>query len=181
MSRESLNEDDAGAPAAGEGGSNVTDGVKNPVPPFGTIRRKSNDETIEEMVESAFSGVDLFDLPSLVEAFNPAHLQRGESRGRHYKDHNGYIHDDEGNVEHESAYNKRPAAPRSYHQVPFHQKDSAKKEGMRWDAGKKKWYHTDAHKSKNSAFKLHESKIEIAVPDGPHHKDGHTVYSMRKE
>ena len=86
MSRESLNEDDAGAPAAGEGGSNVTDGVEKIEPRLGATRRRKEDETIEEMVESAFSGVDLFDLPSLVEAFNPAHLQRGESRGRHYKD-----------------------------------------------------------------------------------------------
>jgi hypothetical protein len=49
-----------------------------------------------------------------------------------------------------------------YHNVPFAKKDDAKKEGMRFDGDKKKWYHTDASKSKSSAFpKLNEEVEQI--------------------
>lgn len=41
---------------------------------------------------------------------------------------------------------------RHYHKVPFHQKDDAKKEGMRFDSEHKMWYHTSTEKSKASKF-----------------------------
>lgn len=51
----------------------------------------------------------------------------------------------------------RPAgnkpATRYYHKVDFADRGLAKAEGMKWDSDKKKWYHTDARKSINSAFK----------------------------
>lgn len=50
---------------------------------------------------------------------------------------------------------------KTYHKVPFTKKDDAKKEGMRWDSDKKKWYHTDPHKSKSSQFPLHEEFEEL--------------------
>jgi hypothetical protein len=40
-----------------------------------------------------------------------------------------------------------------YHEVPFSQKDDAKKEGMRWDPEKKKWYHSGPYTSASSKFK----------------------------
>lgn len=39
-----------------------------------------------------------------------------------------------------------------HHDVPFHKKDEAKAEGMRWDPDRKKWYHGDAGKSVKSKF-----------------------------
>jgi hypothetical protein len=39
-----------------------------------------------------------------------------------------------------------------YHKVPFTSRDHAKKEGMRWDATAKKWYHTDVDVSAKSKF-----------------------------
>ena len=42
--------------------------------------------------------------------------------------------------------------PRHYHNVKFADKDAAKKEGMLFDADKKKWYHLDAKKSEISKF-----------------------------
>lgn len=53
---------------------------------------------------------------------------------------------------------KKPEAEKLYHSVKFDQKDTAKAEGMRWDADKKMWYHTDKEKSKSSKFPRHEAK-----------------------
>lgn len=93
--------------------------------------------------------------------------------------------DDEGNVMHGSGgaswqkswysrkrpsdYSSSSTSQKIYHNVPFKQKDQAKAEGMRFDGEKKKWYHTNAEKSKNSAFdKLEESYLEekLSVSDG---------------
>ena len=41
---------------------------------------------------------------------------------------------------------------RIYHKVPYAQKDDAKKEGMKWDGDKKKWYHTTSQASNISKF-----------------------------
>lgn len=108
----------------------------------------------------------------IVKVYNP-------KTGRHE-----YV-DDEGNVMHgsngaswqKSWYNrKKPSSYTSsstsekiYHNVPFKQKDQAKAEGMRFDGGKKKWYHTSTENSKKSAFpKLQESYLEekLSVSDG---------------
>lgn len=48
-----------------------------------------------------------------------------------------------------------------YHSVPYAKKDEAKKEGMRFDGEKKKWYHTDSEKSKKSAFAVHQIKEDV--------------------
>lgn len=45
-----------------------------------------------------------------------------------------------------------------YHKVPFAQKDDAKKEGMRWDSGAKKWYHSSAAASSSSKFRKEEAE-----------------------
>lgn len=98
------------------------------------------------------------------------HLARGESSGRHYKDEHGVTWDDEGHSDHghvnwgrgpqparKHSYSK-PAATKYYHEVPYAKKEDAKREGMKWHAEKKKWYHTDAGKSATSKFKkLNES------------------------
>ena len=61
---------------------------------------------------------------------------------------------------------RRKALPKSrekiYHSVSFQQKDAAKDEGMRWDPEVKKWYHSDADKSKASKFKKLD---EAYMPD----------------
>lgn len=61
----------------------------------------------------------------------------------------GRDHDDE-----EEAFSrpKKTTSSKIYHKVPFTKKDDAKKEGMRFDPSNKKWYHTDANKSKSSSF-----------------------------
>lgn len=143
---EILNEEEGGG-----GESNVTAGVEKTELPIDMKRKRKEDA--EDRVDEAFSSVDVLD-----EA-----LQRGESRGRFYKDSHGVVHDDEGHSSADDYYSKkrqnRPSAPRHYHQVPFAKKDEAKKEGMRFDGQKKKWYHTDSNKSKSSAFKkLQESR-----------------------
>jgi hypothetical protein len=104
------------------------------------------------------------------------HLARGESHGRHYKDEHGVTWDDEGynsagtgpSDRRERAMHKaKPAATKHYHEVPYAKKEDAKREGMKWHAEKKKWYHTDPGKSATSKFKkLHEEVIdEAAHPD----------------
>lgn len=45
-----------------------------------------------------------------------------------------------------------------YHKVPFAQKDDAKKEGMKWDSGAKKWYHSSAAASSSSKFRKEEAE-----------------------
>lgn len=51
------------------------------------------------------------------------------------------------------------SSDKHYHKVPFAQKDDAKKEGMRWDSGAKKWYHTSASASKASKFQKEEVEL----------------------
>ena len=106
------------------------------------------------------------------------HLARGESSGRHYKDEHGVTWDDEGHSDHghinwgrgpqphlhrgdqARKHFTKPAATKHYHEVPYAKKEDAKREGMKWHAEKKKWYHTDAAKSATSKFKkLHEEEL----------------------
>ena len=100
-----------------------------------------------------------------------AHRSPEHSSGRHYTDARGVRHDDEGyssdgngpadrreRAMHSAA---KPAATKHYHEVPYAKKEDAKREGMKWHAEKKKWYHTDAAKSATSKFKkLHEMHEE---------------------
>lgn len=51
------------------------------------------------------------------------------------------------------------SSDKHYHKVPFAQKDDAKKEGMRWDSGAKKWYHSSASASKASKFQKEEVEL----------------------
>lgn len=118
------------------------------------------------------------------------HLARGESHGRHYKDEHGVTWDDEGynsagtgpSDRRERAMHKaKPAATKHYHEVPYAKKEDAKREGMKWHAEKKKWYHTDAGKSATSKFKkLHESydddEYEHHDHSPPKHKIGDKVH-----
>lgn len=70
------------------------------------------------------------------------------------------------NPQHPQYYGKRSSTSSSssssdkhYHKVPFAQKDDAKKEGMRWDSGAKKWYHSTASASKASKFQREEVEV----------------------
>lgn len=47
----------------------------------------------------------------------------------------------------------KPGKSRYYFDVPFSKKEEAKKEGMRWDPAKKKWYHSSEFASSKSRFK----------------------------
>lgn len=51
-----------------------------------------------------------------------------------------------------SSYSGPSDSAKIYHKVPFAQRDAAKAEGMRWDSGAKKWYHTSSTKSSQSKF-----------------------------
>ena len=89
------------------------------------------------------------------------HMMTGVG-GYRYHDHRGLsqelAHEDAEITATEYANNRYakmrvvPEAGRIYHVVPFAQKEQAKAEGMRWDAGAKKWYHTSASKSEFSAW-----------------------------
>lgn len=52
------------------------------------------------------------------------------------------------------------SATKHFHSVPYDKREHAKAEGMKWDKGEKKWYHTDAGKSATSKFPKHKSVSE---------------------
>lgn len=58
-----------------------------------------------------------------------------------------------------SSSSSSSSSDKHYHKVPFAQKDDAKKEGMRWDSGAKKWYHSSASASKASKFQKEEVEL----------------------
>lgn len=140
MTDEILNEEEGGG-----GESNVTAGVEKTELPLDLHKRKKKDDKdaeLEESIDQIFESIDVLD-----EMYRG--LQRGESRGRFYRSSSGDVYDDEGN---KLEPIRRRVGTRYYHRVPFAKKDEAKREGMRFDGQKKKWYHTDATKSKNSNF-----------------------------
>ena len=51
-----------------------------------------------------------------------------------------------------SSYSGPSDSAKIYHKVPFTQRDAAKAEGMKWDSGAKKWYHSSSTKSNQSKF-----------------------------
>ena len=69
------------------------------------------------------------------------------------------------------SYTPRPSTPQAkiYHKVPYAQKEDAKKEGMRWDPDKKKWYHSDHAKSSASKFQKEEVEISEATKGDKEH------------
>lgn len=79
----------------------------------------------------------------------------------HYVDAQGRRWNDEGEYDGDPKYRNQPgvrhAAPvggKFWHNVKFADKNAAKAEGMRFDPTRKMWYHTDAKKSRMSAFQL---------------------------
>lgn len=99
-------------------------------------------------------------------------------KGGYRDDEGNFVSDKEGGKQWQRSWytrnNKNPerytpsgskttskSATKIYHNVAFKDKEAAKKEGMRFDGDKKKWYHTDASKSNASNFPKH--KVEEAL------------------
>ena len=68
----------------------------------------------------------------------------------------------------------KPAANKIFHKVPFAKKDEAKAEGMRFDGTAKKWYHSDASKSKTSKF----VKEDVDLDEGERAEKKKSLVSM---
>lgn len=68
-------------------------------------------------------------------------------------------------TKHSSPFSSKKSSTGSkiYHNVPFAKKDDAKKEGMKWDTDRKKWYHTDHTASANSKFRKEEVELGEAI------------------
>lgn len=71
---------------------------------------------------------------------------------------------------------RKPAPAKIYHNVPFADKDKAKAEGMMFDGGKKKWYHTDPNKSSKSSFsKLQTESEDVELDEAVDPKAAHDI------
>lgn len=78
---------------------------------------------------------------------------------RHYGQNAGVSQRLDQTIARSQASTKGREEGKMYHKVPFHQRDDAKKEGMRWDSNAKKWYHTSAAASSSSKF--HKEEVEL--------------------
>ena len=79
---------------------------------------------------------------------------------RHFRGQSGASQSLDQTIARSKASSAGRASGKLYHKVPFHQKDDAKKEGMRWDSDARKWYHSSPAASSSSKFQKEEVELD---------------------